>query len=1348
MIDGALQGTIGTPGAVASSVVVGRSGGSNATLRIENGGTLSDISGFIGDLAGSTGTATVAGSRSRWTNSGNFLIGNVGNGTLLIENGGTVSNNIGYIGNAGDADGTVTVAGSGSRWINSGNLFVGYYGKGTLTASTAGVVTAANTFVGAYDGSSGELLIESGGTLSDVVGIIGNVVNTTGTAKVTGTGSQWVNSDYFIVGNAGNGTLRIENGGAVSSTRGYIGNATTSTSAATVTGPGAKWNNTGNLYVGYSGHGGLLIENGGTISDVMGVIGNADGSSGAVTVTGAGSEWINSDHLIIGNYGTGALTISDRGLVSAANASSVGNRDGSTGTLLIESEGSLSDTNGYIGNTAGSTSTATVTGSGSQWTNSSNLYVGYAGNGTLTVEDGGTVSSGHGIIGVVAASTGMATVTGPGSQWINSNNLVVGSAGTGALTVSGGGSVSANAYAIVGDVDKSNGTLLVESGGTLSAANGIVGNLAGSVGSATVTGGGSRWDSTEQLVVGNISAGSLTISDHSEVNSARARIGNGSDSTGMLLINSGGILNSTGSGTMDRVGAISGMLGNHVNSDGAAIVTGPGSQWTNGAVLVVGSQGKGKLDVTDGAVVTSAAGSIGEYAGSSGSVLVDGAGSRWTMGDLYLGHTLTNPGGASTLTISNGGEVSTTNGQHYFRSSGSQIEAAVSTATVYLGQSENSDATINIGAASGDPAAAAGTLTADNLTFGPGSGTLVFNHTSNDYLFSPAMSGAGSIKVENGRTVLTGDSSGFSGQTAISSGSTLQVGDGTTNGAFAGSIVNSGILAFDRSDATTFAGTILGSGSFIKTGAGKLDLTGISSAFTGTSLIQAGTLAVNGELRGSLGIGAAGRLQGNGTVGNTIVSGTIAPGNSIGTLHVAGDIGFNPGSIYEVEVNAVGQSDRIVASGTASIAGGSVSALAGSGNYAPQTQYTILTADGGRIGTFDGVTSNLAFLDPSLSYDANNVYLTMDRNDITFASVGLTPNQVAAGGGVESLDWDSPVYGAAVNLSADQARAAFDQLSGELHVSATTALIEDSRFLRDAINDRIRSAFDGVGASGDVAAADTDRFAVWGQGFGSWGHTDSDGNAAQLNRSIGGFFIGADAAAFDTWRFGLVAGYSHTSLDARNHQPSGTSDNYHLGLYGGTQWGGLAFRTGAAYTWHDLDMSRNVVFPGFSDSLMSGYSAGTAQAFGEIGYSVDEGAVRVEPFANLAYASLHTNRFTETGGTAALTGGSMNTDITFTTLGLRGSTGFDLAGANLTAKAMVGWRHAIGDVTPLSTMNFASGGNAFSIGGVPIARDAAVIETGLDLALSPAAMLGVSYGGQFGSDISDQSVKASFNVKF
>src|SRR6185437_216517 len=107
------------------------------------------------------------------------------------------------------------------------------------------------------------------------------------------------------------------------------------------------------------------------------------------------------------------------------------------------------------------------------------------------------------------------------------------------------------------------------------------------------------------------------------------------------------------------------------------------------------------------------------------------------------------------------------------------------------------------------------------------------------------------------------------------------------------------------------------------------ELVGDSSGFTGTTSIENGVLAVNGSLGGGLNVWTSGRLQGVGTVGDTVVNGTIAPGNSIGTLNVAGNITFTPGSIYEAEVNAAGASDKIVASGTATISGGSVKVLAG-----------------------------------------------------------------------------------------------------------------------------------------------------------------------------------------------------------------------------------------------------------------------------------------------------------------------------------------------------------------------------------------------------------------------------------
>jgi len=573
-------------------------------------------------------------------------------------------------------------------------------------------------------------------------------------------------------------------------------------------------------------------------------------------------------------------------------------------------------------------------------------------------------------------------------------------------------------------------------------------------------------------------------------------------------------------------------------------------------------------------------------------------------------------------------------------------------------------------------------------------------------------------------------------------------------------------MRFEQDASGTYGGVISGSGEFnVAVGDGNfLRLMGDSSVFAGYTTVDSGGLMVDGNLGGfqvTMYDGTV--LAGSGTIGGSvnISSGsTLSPGNGIGTLTIGGDLALQEGSIYQVEVSRDGQSDLVDVSGTATIHGGSVRVMAGTGNYAASTQYTILSAGGGVTGTFEeGVTSNLAFLDPSLSYDDNNVYMTMTRNGITFDSTGITRNQKATGAGVESLGGEHAVYGAVLNLSVEQARGAFDQLSGEVHASAKSALIEDSRFIRNAVNDRIRAAFDSVGASGGTVvayedgvpqpvAANTDRFAVWGQGFGSWGHANGDGNAARLHRSTGGFFLGADAPVFDAWRFGAVAGYSHTSFDAKDRHSSGSSDNYHLGLYGGTAWGDLAFRSGAAYTWHDISTSRSVAFPGFSESLKGDYNAGTAQVFGELAYGFSTGSARFEPFANLAYVNLHTDDFRETGGAAALASASANTDTTFTTLGLRASTSFELNGASVTAKGMLGWRHAFDDVTPTSTMRFAGGGNAFTIAGVPIARDAAIVEAGLDFALTPNTVLGVTYGGQFGSGVVDQSFKANFNAKF
>lgn len=72
--------------------------------------------------------------------------------------------------------------------------------------------------------------------------------------------------------------------------------------------------------------------------------------------------------------------------------------------------------------------------------------------------------------------------------------------------------------------------------------------------------------------------------------------------------------------------------------------------------------------------------------------------------------------------------------------------------------------------------------------------------------------------------------------------------------------------------------------------------------------------------------------------------------------------------------------------------------------------------------------------------------------------------------------------------------------------------------------------------------------------------------------------------------------------------------------------------------------------------MTADYRANTPQAFAELGYRLGDGPATLKPFVNLAYVSLHTDGFTETGGSAALRSRGGDTTSTFSTLGLRGST--------------------------------------------------------------------------------------------
>lgn len=611
------------------------------------------------------------------------------------------------------------------------------------------------------------------------------------------------------------------------------------------------------------------------------------------------------------------------------------------------------------------------------------------------------------------------------------------------------------------------------------------------------------------------------------------------------------------------------------------------------------------------------------------------------------------------------------------------------------------------------------------------------------------------IKAGTGSLTLAGPS--FYRNTIVHAGTLI--GDAQS---IRGDIVNDGAIILDQRDDASLGGVISGTGSLVKAGAGFLEFTGSSVDFTGTTTVSSGTLAVNGTLGGALDVQSGARLQGNGTVGaTTLRSGaTVAPGNSIGTLNMTGDVRFEKGAAYAVEVDPEGtRSDLIHASGAAHLGGGAVIHLGENGFYKPFWRYRILTADGGVSGRFDIVTSRFLFLDPTLAYDAGGVDLTLVRNDIPFTAVAQTRNQFQTSLGLEGLSYTNPLWQRFTQLrDAEVARQAYDSLSGEIHASAKTVQFESSGVLREAVGDRIRATFAGIGApqiatlayassQSAVSAVPEVGFATWARGSGSWGRTEGDGNAASLKRSTGGIVAGIDAGLGENARLGILAGYSRSTFSVPGRASSGEADGYHVGLYGGARFNSFRLSGGLSYTGHDISTTRLVAFPGFAERLTASYGARTLQAFGEAAYRFDLSRSAFEPFANIAHVDLRTDAIREQGGVAALLARPETNAVTFATLGLRAEMRFDLAGTAATLNGTLGWRHASGDVTPLSFQGFA-GSTPFSIAGVPIARNALILGTGLSTKVGQNVELEVSYRGQLAKDAADHAFNAKLVVPF
>jgi autotransporter-associated beta strand protein len=915
--------TVGAVTLNSGSIVSGTLTGS--TYNVQSGSISASLAGSAGLTKSGGGLVTLSGVNSYTggtiVSGGTLKLGSADLlpdiGTVIVSGGafdlGGYSETVGLVTLSSGSIGNGTLTGSAYA-VQSGTVSAVLAGSASLTKSGAGTVTLS-----AQNSYSGRTVIDSGllATAGDNrIATNGNLtVNTGGTfrlggnqtiATLSGVGSVDL-ATYALT--AGSGDCVFSGSLSGSGSFGKAGSGTMILSGV-------------NSYTGgtiVSG-GTLKLGSGGLLSDV-----------GALTVSGGRfdlggySETVGLVTLSSGSIGSGTLTGSDyslqSGTVDAVLSGSASLTKSGVGTVT------LSGQNSYSGRT--------VVDAGLLATAGENRI---ATNGNLTVNTGGafllggnqTIAS---LAGAGSVNLGIYTMTTGSEDSIFSGNLT----GLGALTKNGAGTFTLSGNnTFLGDTTISGGALILDSSNAL-AHDAVVTMQSGTtltvnqrtlIGALFQTGG--TVDGTGSLV------STLTVTASGALNSVIAdgpdfaagilkytdgttTIGAANTFTGSVKVQ-GGTLQLDSSGSFDAASSLVVSAGatfdlnnkqqgfSALNGNGGTVSIGAGTLVVNGTGY---SEFAGGLTGT-GAFVKAGAGtqtltgpnSHGATIISAGTLQIGNGGTNGTLGSgavtdnaalaFNRSDTFSVPVGIDgTGSVEQAGTGTVTILQSNSYSGGTIVSAGV----LQLGAAErlNDSGALNVSGGAFDLGGYSETVGAVTLT-----GGLITNGTlsANSYdlqsgTMGAVMGGSGGFTKSGPGTVILTSENTATGPTEIRAG-TLQIGNGGSTGSLgSGVITNDATLLYSRADDVVLSNVISGSGSFVKSGAGRLNLTG-TNGYTGVTEVREGNLAVNGSIASGISVNAGAMLSGSGTItGDAIINGTHSPGNSPGIQSFSSNLTYS-----------------------------------------------------------------------------------------------------------------------------------------------------------------------------------------------------------------------------------------------------------------------------------------------------------------------------------------------------------------------------------------------------------------------------------------------------------------------
>ena len=538
-----------------------------------------------------------------------------------------------------------------------------------------------------------------------------------------------------------------------------------------------------------------------------------------------------------------------------------------------------------------------------------------------------------------------------------------------------------------------------------------------------------------------------------------------------------------------------------------------------------------------------------------------------------------------------------------------------------------------------------------------------------------------------------------------------------------------------------------GRGGVRKEGEGYLDMSHTDgSGFGGTVRIFGGTMKVGSLDRGSqIEVHSGATMEGTGgvTVGSVEVQdgGTLYQGASSVALHVEGDY-IQRGGTYRVQVR--GASYRsITVSGMVSVAG--TLDVVVHPDAAMSDKHFVLRSTTTVAGKFTLMHDSTVFSTVDIKY-GQNVAVEFTRN---FNAMYHDYVQGQNGEGtawalaqIEGRQDGKPASFALLYIrSDDQARRALASLSGEMHVSAGSALMSSGTLLEDAASGQMRLALGRQAYASQSALRATVPTSLGladssnaGGGMGIWAKSleverryGGSSNIRAMSYSSSGSLLGFDLPV-GSWRAGLFNGSSKAQFSQDSGQSTGSNDSYHAGLYGGRMWDGAALWAGVSYSRHEISMSRRLHLPGRESKLNSDYRAHTHAVFGQLERQFSLAGALFEPFVGLSHVRHSTEAFEERGVAGlAIRSPGQQSGASIASAGMGVSGGFRLGSVRMQARGLLSWKRRLGGGSEAVGRQSLGSSGSFDVYGAESELDSLEVDAGLDVRLGRGVDMSFAY---------------------